>query len=65
VANWRRAGSPATAGLALAIILSLAGVLLTGLFLDIQHWKLLWLLLALPEVMRRLSLQALRETLIR
>ncbi|KPL17499.1 MAG: hypothetical protein AMJ93_14895 [Anaerolineae bacterium SM23_84] len=62
VVNWRRAGSPRTAALALAVFLSLVGVLVVGLFLDVQYWKLFWLLLALPEVMRRLSVQALQRT---
>ncbi len=62
VNNCRRAGSPPMAALALAVFLSLAGMLVAGLFLNTQYWKLFWLLLALPEVMYRLSLQALRGT---
>jgi O-antigen ligase len=62
VANWRRAGSVHWAGLALAAWLSLVAMLVMGLFLDLQYWKLFWMLLALPEVMRRLSVEALLET---
>jgi putative inorganic carbon (HCO3(-)) transporter len=62
VSNWRRAGSPRMAALALAVWLSLAGMLVVGLFLDLQYWKLFWLLLALPEVMRRLSVESEQET---
>jgi putative inorganic carbon (HCO3(-)) transporter len=62
VSNWRRAGSPHMAALALAAWLSLAGMLVVGVFLDLQYWKLFWLLLALPEVMRRLSVESVQET---
>ena len=62
VANWRRAGSLHSAGLALTAWLSLVAMLVMGLFLDLQYWKLFWMLLALPEVMRRLSGEALLET---
>lgn len=62
VVNWRRVGSAQTASLALAIWLSAVGILVTGLFLDVQYWKLFWLLLALPEVMRRLSEERAQET---
>ncbi len=65
VRNWRRVGSHRTASLALAVWLSLVGILVTGLFLDVQYWKLFWLLLALPEVMRRLSVQSVRETALK
>jgi len=61
VMNLRRAGSPEVAALALAAWLSLVGILVIGLFIDVQYWKLFWLLLALPEVMRRLSLESLQE----
>jgi hypothetical protein len=50
------------AALALATWLSLVGMLVVGLFLDLQYWKLFWLLLALPEVMRRLSVHSGQET---
>jgi O-antigen ligase len=62
VSNWRRAGCPNMAALALATWLSLVGMLVVGLFLDLQYWKLFWLLLALPEVMRRLSVHSGQET---
>jgi O-antigen ligase len=62
VANWRRVGSHGMTALAVAVWLSVVGMLVTGLFLDVQYWKLFWLLLALPEVMRRLSEQSVQET---
>ncbi len=62
VANWRRAGASQMAGLALAVWLSLVGMLAVGLFMDLQYWKLFWLLLALPQVMRRLSAEVVQET---
>jgi len=61
VMNLRRAGSPQMAALALAVWLNLVGILVAGLFVDLQYWKLFWLLLALPEVMRRLSVESLQE----
>jgi len=61
VMNLRQAGSPEVAALALAAWLSLVGILIVGLFIDVQYWKLFWLLLALPEVMRRLSVESLQE----
>ncbi|KPL21241.1 MAG: hypothetical protein AMJ93_10110 [Anaerolineae bacterium SM23_84] len=62
VVNCRRAGLLHLEGLALTAWLSLVAMLLMGLFLDLQYWKLFWMLLALPEVMRRLSVEALLET---
>jgi hypothetical protein len=59
--NLRRAGAPRMAALATAVWLSLVGILVMGLFLDLQYWKLFWLLMALPEVMRRLSAEAVQE----
>jgi putative inorganic carbon (HCO3(-)) transporter len=65
IGKWKRVGSPTMAALALATFLSLAGMMVVGLFLEALHWKLFWLLLALPEVMRRLSEQALQRTTLR
>jgi hypothetical protein len=62
VNKCRQANRPDMAALALAIFLSLAGMLVAGLFLNTQYWKLFWVLLALPEVMHHLSAQALQET---
>ncbi len=59
VASTRRAGSSAIYALALAVFLGLAGVLVAGMFLDALYWKFFWVLLALPEVVRRLSVQGL------
>jgi O-antigen ligase len=61
VMNLRRAGSLHMAALALAVWLSLVGMLVMALFIDLQYWKLFWLLLALPEVMRRLSVESEQE----
>ena len=36
-----------------------------GLFIDLQYWKLFWLLMALPEVMRRLSFEPAQEAAAR
>ena len=62
VVNCRQAGLLHLEGLALTAWLSLVAMLVMGLFLDLQYWKLFWMLLALPEVMRRLSVEALLET---
>jgi len=61
VMNLRRAGASHMAALATAVWLSLVGILMMGLFVDLQYWKLFWLLMALPEVMRRLSAEAVQE----
>lgn len=63
-ANLRRAGDTLMADLALAVWLALVGMLVIGLFIDLQYWKLFWLLLALPVVMRRLAAEAAQETAI-
>jgi putative inorganic carbon (HCO3(-)) transporter len=55
VMNLRRAGASHMAALATAVWLSLVGMLVMGLSIDLQYWKLFWLLMALPEVMWRLS----------
>lgn len=41
--------------LATAVWLALIGLLVAGLFIEIQYWKLFWLGLALPEIMYRLA----------
>lgn len=61
IANLKRAGDSRMAILALAIWLSMVGILVMGLFIDLQYWKLFWLSMALPEVMQRLSVNALQE----
>jgi putative inorganic carbon (HCO3(-)) transporter len=61
VLNLRRAGVSHMTAWAMAVWLSLAGMLVMGLFIDLQYWKLFWLLLALPEVMRRLAAEAVQE----
>jgi O-antigen ligase len=61
VMNLRRAGASHMAALATAVWLSLVGILMMGLFVDLQYWKLFWLLMALPEVMRRLPAEAVQE----
>jgi putative inorganic carbon (HCO3(-)) transporter len=61
VMNMRRAGDSRMAALAMAVWLSLIGVLVMGLFVDLQYWKLFWLLMALSEVTRRLSAESAQE----
>jgi putative inorganic carbon (HCO3(-)) transporter len=65
VMNLRRAGDSQMAALALAVWLSLMEILVMGLFIDLQYWKLFWLLMALPEVMRRLSFEPAQEAAVR
>ncbi len=65
VVNCRRAGLLHLEGLALAAWLSVVAMLVVGLFLDVQYRKLFWLLLALAEVMRRLSVGLEQETAAR
>ena len=61
VMNMRRAGDSRMAALAMAVWLSLIGILIMGLFVDLQYWKLFWLLMALSEVTRRLSAESAQE----
>jgi O-antigen ligase len=60
IVNLRRADD-LSASLATAVWLGLVGMLVMGLFMVVQYWKLFWLLLALPEVMRRLPAKATQE----
>ncbi len=55
VVQLKRAGDHSNETLALGIWLALLGTLALGLFLDWHYCKYLWLLLALAEVTRRLS----------
>jgi O-antigen ligase len=60
--NLRQAGDSDVANLATAVWLGLIGVLVMGLAVDLQYWKLFWLLMALPEALRRLSVESPQET---
>jgi len=62
IMNLKRAGASHLTALATTAWLSLIGMLVMGLFIDLQYWKLFWLLMALPEVMRILSVESVRET---
>jgi len=61
VLRLKRKGDPHLTTLAIGAYLSLLGVLSAGMFIDLDDQKYFWLLLALAEVMRRLSLAPARE----
>jgi O-antigen ligase len=64
VKSLRQVGDSYMAALATAVWLSLMGILVMGTFIDLQYWKLFWLLMALSEAMRRLSLKPAEEAAV-
>jgi putative inorganic carbon (HCO3(-)) transporter len=61
IRNTKQGSDSHLAPLALGVWLSLASILVMALFIDLQYWKLFWLLLALVEVGRRLSVKTVER----